>query len=82
MHILGGLMTGFYALWLLEYFEQKKHLVMVLIGVLLVGMTWELLEVFAMSVDTQSLWYPFDTTKDLIDDIVGGIIAYFIWRKI
>jgi hypothetical protein len=81
MHILGGVMAGFYSALALRVFGYKEKVVLILIGVVIVGIAWELLELY-FKVDTLNFRYWIDTTKDLVNDTIGGIIAIYIWRKI
>jgi hypothetical protein len=81
MHILGGIMAGFFTLISLQYFSLKETLLYTLMGLLAVGIGWELLEVF-YRVNVLSFGYWIDTAKDLIDDTIGGLISIYIWKKI
>lgn len=58
--------------------ESTKNL---LIGVVIVGVGWEILELL-YKVDALSTRYWIDTIKDLIDDTIGGFISIYIWKKI
>lgn len=49
---------------------------------LFIGIGWEVLEIVTRAVDVTIWWYPLDTMKDIINDLIGGTIAYFIWRKL
>ncbi len=81
MHIIGGIMAGLYATVFLEAFRIKESWSRVLLLVFLVGLGWEALELI-YHVALVDFWYWVDTVKDLVDDIIGGTIAYYIWRKI
>jgi hypothetical protein len=81
MHILGGIMSGLYAGVLLRASGLKESWKNFIILVLLVGVGWEVLE-YIMHVADIDFWYWVDTAKDLIDDMIGGTIAYYLWRKI
>jgi hypothetical protein len=81
MHILGGTMAGLFTLVALRYLRLKETLLYTLIGVIIVGVAWEILELY-FRVDTLSFKYWVDTTKDLIDDTIGGLISIYIWKKI
>ena len=81
MHIMGGIMTGLFTFVLLRAAGWSESKLYLFIGVLLVGVAWELLEVhFRVSPLDAPYW--FDTRKDLIDDIIGGLISIYIWKKI
>lgn len=92
MHFLGGMIVAFIAIFI--YYTSgyidfpKSHLIsifaMTLGSVLLVGLVWELWELFAGFSDV--LKDQTDTFLDLIMDIIGGIVAFFyskrfIWQK-
>jgi H+/Cl- antiporter ClcA len=81
MHILGGIMAGFFTLVSLQSLKLKETLLYTLMGVLAVGVGWELLELL-YRVDTLNFRYWVDTVKDLINDTIGGLIAIYIWKKI
>lgn len=81
MHILGGVMAGFYSAFILRIFKCRERFLYILIGVLIVGVAWELLELY-FKVDVLSFKYWKDTAKDIVNDTIGGIIAIYIWRKI
>lgn len=79
MHILGGLAIG---LALLAVFRTRAgssaHFARnIVIGVFIAGLAWELFEV-VYDLAGYPLWttnYYLDTLKDLLDDIIGGIVA-------
>lgn len=82
LHIVGGLGIGLFVCGLVKSFGQswnnkKTIVVMATLGV---GIVWELFEgyfgIAGARFGTQA--YYFDTTKDLIDDIIGGAIAAFL----
>lgn len=87
MHFLGGLLMGYIALFI--FFTSEKIsfpadsrivIFSVVIGfVLIVGLTWELWELFAGLSDVMNDLG--DTILDLIMDVVGGIVAYFLSIK-
>ena len=81
MHILGGIMSGMFVGTLLMSLKMKEKALYILFGVFMVGVGWEVLELF-YRVDVLNFRYWMDTTKDLIDDTIGGLIAIYIWRKI
>lgn len=81
MHILGGIMAGLFTLVTLRYLSLKETLLYTFIGVIIVGVAWEILELY-FRVDTLNFKYWIDTTKDLINDTIGGLISIYIWKKI
>lgn len=81
MHILGGLMAGLFAFVFLRALKTGENARNVLLGVILVGLGWEALELW-YRVDIVGFQYWKDTVKDLINDMIGGIISIYIWKKI
>jgi magnesium-transporting ATPase (P-type) len=82
MHILGGLMVGLFTFILCRYQKWSESSRNILAGVFLVGISWEILEVALRVVTMGTESYALDTCKDLLDDIIGGILSIYIWRKI
>ncbi len=74
-HLLGGMWAGFFCTWLLS----KRGLFNVWYcvgGVFLIGVAWEIFEAsFGL---TQFPADTFDTGKDIVVDIIGGVAAYAI----
>ena len=81
IHMLGGVMAGLFVLVALRAFKLPEVIRNTLVGVFLIGATWEIIEVM-YRVDVLDIWYAIDTVKDLTDDIIGGTIALYIWRKL
>jgi hypothetical protein len=81
MHILGGIMAGLFTFVFLRITRLSENTRNLIIGVLLVGIGWEILELL-YKVDALSTRYWIDTVKDLIDDTIGGLISIYIWKKI
>lgn len=81
MHILGGIMAGLFTFVFLRITRLPENTRNLIIGVLLVGIGWEILELL-YKVDVLSTRYWIDTVKDLIDDTIGGLISIYIWKKI
>jgi len=85
MHILGGITIGLFVAALISSFVPSMlHRRYVVLGVVCVGICWELFEAYfgiaGAPVGTKA--YYIDTTKDLIDDIIGGsIVAFLFIRK-
>lgn len=92
MHLLGGFVVGLLALYLFyvsDWTEFPKHhlgsiFAMTLGSVLLVGLGWELWEVFVGFTDAVN--DQVDTFVDLVMDIIGGCVAFlygkqYIWKK-
>jgi len=81
MHILGGIMAGLFTFVFLRITRLPESIKNLLIGVMIVGVGWEVLELL-YKVDALSTRYWIDTIKDLIDDTIGGLISIYIWKKI
>jgi hypothetical protein len=87
MHFLGGLLMGLIAIFIFFIsekidFPRNSRIVIfsVVMGfVLIVGLTWELWELFAGLSDVINDLG--DTILDLIMDIIGGVIAYLLTVK-
>jgi hypothetical protein len=80
MHMLGGLMAGFFTIVALDIFSQKVTYTKILIGVLIVGILWEVLE-WMYGLSGLSVLYRYDVIKDIVDDLIGGLGACLIWKK-
>jgi uncharacterized membrane-anchored protein len=91
MHLLGGVVIGLLAMFLFYtsgYMKfPKDHLgsifAMTIGAVLLVGLTWELWEIFVGFTDV--LDDQADTMLDLVMDTIGGFVAFgygkkFVWK--
>ncbi len=80
-HVLGGVVAGFFALWLGTLrFRRRISLDHTVYFVLVIGVLWEMMEiVYPMGV---SIWFSYgvDTGKDLILDALGACIAWY-WSK-
>lgn len=93
LHILGGAWIGTLFIYLFAYrwqfFDGKKsflYSLTVIVGfALLMGVLWELYEFgfdqtigakYALPLTQPSL---FDTMKDLLDDILGGVLATVVY---
>lgn len=81
MHVLGGIMAGLFTYVFLRAFRLSESVRNLLIGVLIVGLGWEVLELL-YKVDIVDLGYWIDTAKDLVNDTMGGLISILIWKNI
>jgi len=86
MHFLGGLFIGIFSSYVLfgsGLFKIKSHAVILFIvvmaSVLVVGLTWELWELFAGL--SSVLRDQFDTVLDLVMDTLGGLVAFYYVKK-
>lgn len=89
MHTLGGLFVGSFAL---QYYFLRKHsasqalvsqksfvFLLSLASIFVIGVGWELFEFSIDKFITLSRHDPVDTASDLFFDVVGSIIAVFIF---
>ncbi len=80
LHCLGGVSAGVGVAWLLTGINKEKSFTAVLLGVLCIGIVWEIFEIvvgFPREVN-----YALDTTMDIIMDLAGGVIATIFSRYI
>lgn len=80
MHIMGGVFAGYAGMVIYMFKTGRKNpaLWVPLLGALIVGILWELLE-HAYGVAGLDAVNRFDTIKDVVDDMMGGVIALAIW---
>ena len=87
MHTLGGFLVALFIIFILNSYgrieELKKHKVFLLLLIygltLVVGLTWELWEVFVGFTDTFNDLG--DTILDIVMDIIGAAIAIVYTKK-
>jgi len=81
VHFLGGVWVAFAILWLFSITGlNRKGVISVLFGVLCVGVGWELLELWG-GVSFFEPNYPFDSSLDLLMDVLGGLFGYMAARR-
>ena len=80
MHILGGVFAGYLGMVIYMFRTGRKNpsLWIPLLTALIVGIAWEFLE-NAYGVSGLNAVYRFDTIKDIIDDMMGGVISLALW---
>jgi hypothetical protein len=89
MHILGGLWISLISLSLYSYFYNNVSIVnykikvlgVVLFAVLFIGISWEIFELVGGITYFTDKGYWIDTVADLINDTIGGLIAYLFFIK-
>lgn len=86
LHFLAGIAVGISTICIAELCGIefiKNRLWITLIIVLVAGISWELFELYfdisGYGYGTHA--YNVDTVKDLIMDMLGGFLIYFIFRK-
>lgn len=80
VHFLGGLWLGLLSAWLLSSRQLPVSYVRVMLTVLIVSIGWEVFEI-AAGVPIEKN-FVFDTSLDLVMDILGGTLGYVIARKL
>src|ERR1035437_2761720 len=83
MHFLGGFWLGLFFLWFFYPNNLSFKLIFkIILCVLLIGILWELFELFFVNYVGQLSFNTLDTTSDLSFDLVGGFssILYFFKR--
>ena len=86
MHIGGGLGIGlFFCAVMVNRWPNRPHKKwLIIVGVVFVtGIFWELFEIY-YDIAGYQLWtvpYYLDTLKDLVDDIIGGSLAAWIYLR-
>lgn len=82
VHMLGGAIVAlslFVAALYVPMLQQFLHLLPVLAFALIVGILWELFELGAGIFRAEN--YAFDTSIDLVMDVVGGYIGYIVGSR-
>lgn len=85
MHALGGIVA---ALGFLSFFahhlphKKRTRFFVVLLAVLFVGIAWEVFEYFNGIGLTREKSIIADTALDLVMDLVGGVIAFFVAERV
>lgn len=89
VHILAGVWIASLFLWLASCFNQidsmkeyrTKSLLIALVSAALIGVVWELLEYFGQLNFVNADSYRFNTAMDLLNDVIGGVLAYLYFIK-
>lgn len=94
MHIFGGLIASYFGilLWYIykwfksgrvataqELVKNSSVIIPGLIVVLIMGISWEILE-YAFDLSGLDFIHRADTIMDIINDVLGGILAIIIWK--
>lgn len=86
MHFLGGLFIGLGCLWFL-YSKDRPHelswrlVLKIFLGVLLVGVLWEIFEIIFYQIIAQSPFNSLDTIHDIFFDLAGGLFSLLFFFK-
>jgi len=89
VHVFSGLWIALVLLWLASFFGQMnslydykvKSFLIAFIGAIIIGVVWELLENFSQVTYTSANGYYLDTAGDILNDALGGILAYLYFIK-
>jgi len=91
VHIVSGLWAALLILWLCSILNQinsmkeykTKAFLVAFVSAVLIGIIWEIIENLYQVTYTSFNGYYFDTAMDILNDSLGGILAflYFIKRK-
>lgn len=86
MHFLGGFAVGLFgigiirALYSKEGYEKSPQLLITVLGVLFVGVLWEIIEMYYEVSILYGGDFFADTSKDLLMDTLGGILSYICFH--
>ena len=87
MHILGGIVIGTTYAWGARYVIPTAwrrtflKLGAALLFTIAIGVLWEVFEYMLDIAGSRFLPYPADTMKDMANDIIGGILGYFLIKR-
>ena len=85
MHILGGIVIAFTILVIPRFQntlpERYFSLFAVLCGVLIIGLLWEIFEIWA-GIPLYEEGFGIDLVSDLVMDIIGGVVGYYIGNSL
>ncbi len=85
MHSLGGLWIGFTLMWILsksESFKLSLRLIFkIILGVLLIGIAWEIFEFIFNNYIAQNPFDILDTLSDIFFDLFGSVFAILYFLK-
>lgn len=83
MHFLGGFWVGLVFFWLFSIEISLRLVLQIMIGVLLIGVSWEIFEFFFNNYLTQNPFSISDTASDIFFDLFGGLCAIlYLWKKL
>ncbi len=82
MHVLGGILAGHSGIVCSVFFskdtKKKPSLWIAIFAALIVGIAWEVLE-YGYGLSGLDPIHRFDAIKDLVNDMMGGVIALLVW---
>ena len=80
MHILGGTWAALCIAWIASWWGKRLSVAQFVLAAFVIGAGWEVFEKVLGIAGSPFMSYPVDTVKDLIDDCIGGAIAYVLSR--
>ena len=82
MHFLGGFLTILILLWIDRWrgTALTGTFTQIFLWIMVVGLAWEIYELFFGLTFIDARGYRFDTVLDLIMNTIGASIAYFLFR--
>jgi hypothetical protein len=82
MHALGGFWVGLCFIWLLKTKDLSfNSIAKIALGVLLIGIFWEMFEILVNRVIAQNPFNYLDTLSDIFFDLTGAFISVFYFIK-
>ncbi len=89
VHIFSGLWIALILLWLASVLGQinslkeykVKSFLIAFVSAVLIGVIWELVENYGQITYTNMQGYGLDTALDILNDALGGILAYLYFVK-
>ena len=85
VHILGGIVVAFAFLLVPSFYPEiaQRYMALpwILVGVLIIGLSWELFEIM-LGIPLIEKNFEADMVLDLCMDLFGGGIGYFLGREV
>lgn len=86
LHTLGGAWVGLFFFYVFsrntEVPSGLKSFFKVILGVIVVGLLWEVYEYIVLNYMGGTPWDMVDSSHDIIFDTLGGFLAYFYVKKV
>jgi hypothetical protein len=80
MHILGGMWAALAIAWVVSWWGTRISFSQFILAAFAIGAGWEVFEYVLGIAGSPFMSYPVDTAKDLVDDCIGGALAYLLSR--
>jgi len=79
VHLLGGVVIASLYFWFASFIPKlsKPTWSRMLVVILVIGMSWELWEVFVGAADMSKLDYAPDTVQDMVNDTLGALSTWW-----